>query len=465
VYGALAFLVVLLVLVGSRLTRSAVRFDSLAVLPVPVLPGDTAQEHLAEGMTDLLITHLSELSGLRRVAPRTAVMEYVGTQKSSRQIGQELDVSALVKMSVVRTGERVLITVNLIDARAERILWSDSVERPMRDVLALEQEIARSIARELRVPLTPGDAARLTKAAHRLNPNALEFYLQGMRANDPFRALPYFEQAIAADSEFALPYAQAAHSYMWLGDSIKANRAIARALELDPSLSDAYATLGLLRMWVSWDWAAAEAALRHSIELNPHNSKAHHELGQLLMRLKRCDEAVVEEQRAVLEDPRDPDWQAGVGEVYFFCRRYQDAIHEFEKTLPVARDSAPIYRKIAEAYFFQRNYATALAYYEKTKWVPGWAHVPLGGRQRALAQVDTLEAQWDRRAGGQLIAPFNLARLYTALGEREKALTTLERLRDAHAGGLVYLKVDPHLDPLREESRFQALLKKVGLIK
>jgi tetratricopeptide (TPR) repeat protein len=178
--------------------------------------------------------------------------------------------------------------------------------------------------------------------------------------------------------------------------------------------------------------------------------------------VNRCDEAVAEEQRAMLEEPGFAQYQSGMGEVYANCRRFDDAIREFATTLPLVRDSANIFIHMGDAFFHQRRYATALAMYRKSGRVPGWAYVPLGSRREALAQLDTLKARRDHGAGSGGVL-FAAALLYTSLGKHAEALTLLEQLYEAHDGVLVYLKVHPHLDPLRGEPRFQALLRKVGL--
>ncbi len=460
--GALLFAVIV---AGVTLRpRPEARVHSLAVLPVTVSPADSAQEDLADGMTDLLLNHLSQFSVLRRVISRTSVARYKNTRKSSRQIGRELGVDALVEMSVVKEGARVRITVNLVGAAAEQVLWSRTFERLEGDVLTLQREVAQAIAKELQVQLTPQERARLVEAAPRLNPVAFALYLQSARMRDERQKMLALEQAIQKDSTFALAHAKVAVSYiMILGDKMKAEQAIAKALALDPSLSDAYDALGLLRTWIDRDWPAAETAFRHAIELNPHNSLAHHELGQLLMRVSRCDEAVTEEQRAVLQNPGVAHFQSGLAEVYLYCRRYDEALGEFEKNLDLVRDSAGTYFNIGEAYSYQGRYAQALAMYEKSgRPVPAWAYVPLGMAEEARKQIDASKAEWARSGADGLVA-WNLARTYTSLGEREEALTWLERSYDPRGGLVVYLKVHPHFDALRGEPRFQALLRQAGL--
>jgi serine/threonine-protein kinase len=300
-----------------------------------------------------------------------------------------------------------------------------------------------------------------------VKPEALALYLQASQLPDknqyflPRKAL--LEAAIAKDSSFAMAYAQVALSYiMNARDKPKAEWAIARAIALDPLNSEAYSSLGLLRMWIDWDWPAAEAALRHSIDLNFNNSRAHHELGQLFMRVRRCDDAIAEERRAMSLDPRSAQYQAGIGEVYLNCRHYDEARRELEKGFDLGRDSSNVYWDMAETYFYDGQFRTAITMYEKTPWPAGWAYVPLGSREEAIQQVAMLRARWLRGDTNGRDA-WTLARLYTSLGEPAEAITWLERMYERRDPMLVYLKVKPHLDPLRGEPRFQALLKKVGL--
>ena len=462
VYTSVAVLLGLMLLIGNRrITPPETRVASLAVLPVAPSMGDSAEQYFADGMTDLLIAQLSQFSGLQRVISRSSVMQYKDTRKSSRQIGQELGVDALVEMSVLRAGDQVRITVNLVEAGAQRVLWGDSFERPLRDVLTLQREVAQAIRRQLQVQLTPQEAARLSAPARRVDPEAFALYLQAVRVSGPDQErerIAYLEQALEKDSAFALAYARVALSYTMVArDRAKAEWAIARALALDPSLSEAHDALGLLRMWLDWDWIGAQAALHRAIALSPHNSRAHHELGQLLMRLGRCDEAVVAEQTAVLHDPARQLFQSGLGEIYLYCRRYDEAVHEFERTLGLTPNSSYTYRNLGDAYFYQRQYPKALAMYEKAGSVPGWARIPLGSRKEALRQIAELKSalphdgRWD------------LARLYTSLGEPDSAITWLEQAYEHRDGMVVYLRVMPHFDPLRDHPRFQTLLKKVGL--
>jgi tetratricopeptide (TPR) repeat protein len=219
-------------------------------------------------------------------------------------------------------------------------------------------------------------------------------------------------------------------------------------------------------MWLDWDWPAAEVAFRRAIGLNPHDVKAHHELGQLLMRTGRCEPAIVEERRALSAEPRSGYLQSGIAEVYRYCRRHDDALREFRKAFDLGRDSSNVYYNLGETYFQRGEYRNALAMYEMAQGEPpGWAYVPLGSRAEALRQIEVHRAALARaeRPGVRGWNVWMLARLYTTLGERDEAIGWLERAYYDRANMLVYVKVEPHFDPLRSDPRFQALLKKMGL--
>jgi len=473
--GGAALVAALAVAGGPLISRSRSRVQmelglrSLAVLPVTDFTRDSTREYFADEMTDLLINQLSQLSGLRRVVARTSVTKYKGTLQSSRAIGRELGVDGLVEASVLRQGQRVRINVSLIAAKADRVLWSRTFERPMSDVLTLQREVTQAIAGAIQLQLTPGETARVTTAARQVNPEAFALYLRGTRLPADGRNVDssrsYLEQAIAKDSTFALAYIRLADTYaMNVHDKPKAEWAIEKALALDPNLSEAYDALGVLRMWVDWDFLAADTALRRSITLNPNNGRGHHELGQLLERLGRCDEAIPEARLAILTDPRSAHYQSGIAEIYMNCRRYDDARREFQKVLELVSDSGNVYWNLGEIYFQQGQYRTALAMYEKMRQSPppGWAYVPLGSRKQALQQISAMRADV---AGGkaQVWMSWMLARLYIHLGQPAEALTWLEKAYEERSGAIVYLKVDPHFDSLHGEPRYQALLKKVGL--
>jgi serine/threonine-protein kinase len=473
---------------GSSPKETAARPSSIAVLPVANLAGNAEQDPIADGMTDLLINYLSRISGFDRVVSRTSVMPYKRTQKSLRQIGRELGVDVLVEASVLHEGDRVRLNVSLIDAATEQRRWSDSFERPVRNVLALQRDLAQVIAREVAVALTPEEVVRLRQAAPSIDPTAFSLYLQATRS--PWRNLSelrqkvaYLEQAIALDSGFAAAYvALAIHSAVDLTDYARAEEVVQRALALDPYLPSAHVAHALVQQWGHSDWAGAAAALRRALDLAPLDARSHHELAMLLMRLGRFDEALAAEQRALYLDPPSSHYQQSLGEVYLLGRRYDEAIREFEKTLRMDPERSETYSGrnetywfLGTAYLYKRQYDVAARWFEQAGPIPPYVYPALGQRARALAARDSILAlaergerhaarlrPSERKAAGYVAA--DLVRLLISLGEYEQALDWLERIVDEHLGWVpVYLKVLPDLDPLRGEPRFQALLEKVGL--
>ncbi len=462
--GAVAIAGLLLLLGWQLQPRADRRITSLAVLPVRAPAVGVADANLAEGMVDLLIAQLSELSALRRVVSRSSVSQLERSGTHGWRIGRELGVDALVELSLSRDGENARVDVALIESGGGKVRWNRRFERPVREVLSLQREMAQTIARELQLALTPSESARLVGVAPTVRPEAFALYLLSARSNESREATRYLEQAIAADSTFALAYAKVAIPYIMLErDGARAERAIGRALSLDPGLSAGYDALGLLRLWIDRDWGAAESAFSRALELDPHNGLAHHELAQLNMRRGRCDAAIAGEEKAVIQNPGIAHFQSGLAEVHLYCRQYGLAIAEFERTLPLVRDSGGVYFLIGDAYYFDGQFAKARAFYAKTPWpVPGWAEVALGTPGPARAQIVELSARWARGQADAFTA-WTLARLHASLLEKEAALTWLERSHASGHGMVLYLKVQPQFDMLRAEPRFQALLQKVGL--
>jgi TolB-like protein/Tfp pilus assembly protein PilF len=430
----------------------------LAVLPVANVSGDAEQEPLADGLTELLINQLSQISGLDRVIPHTSVMPYKNTHKPLRQIGRELGVDLLVESSVLRAGEHVRVDVSLIKAAGQRTFWSDSFERPLSDVLRLQREMAQAIAREVQVVLTPAEAARLRQAAPAVDPEAFTLYLRAQRRRgiEPGR-IADLEQAVALDSGFAAAYAALAGTYaIHLNDYDRAEEAVERALALDPDLPRAHVTRALIRQWAHSDWVGAEAALRRALELTPLVPETHHELAMLLMRLGRFEEALAAESRALYLAPSSSSFQEGLGEIFLNSGRYEDAIREFEKTLRMDPTRIRTPRFLGDAHFFLGRYGEAVRWYEQSSWgIPSYAYTALGRRQEALAALDSMLARVER---GELYTrrtlAGNLAMLYASLGEHDRAMDWLERAVEERLGWIpVDLKVTPRLAPLRSHPR------------
>ncbi len=477
-YGATVLVLLLALIAYFSLTGPPTPLDSIAVLPLENLTGSPEQAYFVDGMTEALIGNLGRIKGLRRVISRTSVMRFKGTDRSLPEIGRALDVAVVVEGSVRAHGDQVQIDVRLIDAGTEERLWEQSFVRAMGDVLALQNEVARAIAQAVAVQLTPMEEAHLAEAPA-VNPEVYDLYLKGLQARvedmlNRQLTIEYFEQAVALDSSFAPAYAALAIEYALLGGfdllhggEVKATQFAERALSLDPSLSEPYVALGLVRELVDWDWAGAEAAFLQAIERSPGDAFAHHELAELLMRLGRFEEALTWEKQALYLDPLSARYQSGVGEVYLYSRRYDAAIAELEKAMALNPNVGPYY--LGHAYWHKGQYEEALRWWEG----PGIMDIVLetgriryaavqGQQEKARGALREMEAAWAQGEGGLFIL-WSIALIYTDLGDTDQALKWLERAFDEHLGFLVYLKVEPGFIPLHDEPRFQALLAKMGL--
>ncbi|MEE9166653.1 MAG: protein kinase [Candidatus Neomarinimicrobiota bacterium] len=477
-YAGLAVLVALVILIGIYFfpeQREAI--DSIAVLPLKNISGDPEQEYFAEGMTEVLITELSRIKALK-VISRTSAMRYKDTDKSLPEIAMELKVGALVEGSVLLAGEQIRITAQLIDAAEDRHLWAEDYERDFRDILSLQKEVARAIAREIAVEMTPQDEARLGEAKA-VDPEAFKLYLRGLhfRYMDRWqRAAEFFEQSIAKDPDFAPAYAWLGNSYVLLGAQSKGKKAVAKALELDDSLPEAHVALGLVLELNDWDWAGAEQAFQRAIKLNPGSREAHLEYGLLLARTGKFEEGLAEAKRGVELDPLSAWAHQCVGLVYRHNRQYDQAIESFRMALEIQPNYALAQWRLGEAYAVayvtKGMYKEAIVEYKKLlvlgRFTPvvlgylGYAYALSDRREEALKVLD--EVMEERRKGG-IGLEYGIALIYSGLEERDQALTWLELAYEERLFYLVLIKVDDYFDPLRSDPRFQALLKKMGLEK
>ena len=475
VYGAAAVLLIVLAFVGhALLTPERAPIDSIAVLPLANFSGAPEQAYFADGMTEELIAVLGRIEALR-VISRTSMMRYKQTTKSLPEIAQELGVAAVVEGSVEQDGDRVRIDVRLIDGTSEERLWEQEFEREMRDVLALRQDVARAIAREIEITLSSEEEARLAEAPV-VNPEAFDWYLKGVQALhlrdlDAYeRAAGYFEQSIGIDASFAPAHARLAFSYALQWDlspeaMATARRAVETALRIDPFLSEAYVATGLIQQFYDWNWDAAEQAFQQAIRVNPGNDEAHHELAQLLMRRGRFEDAIAAENRALFYNPLSALYRSGLGEIYLYYRQYDRATDEINKALDLEPDRSIAYYWLGRVYLHQERYDDALAAWERTPRGMGWLgeiYAKWGRREEALQRADELMAQWE---GEDMYTLWGLSLIYAGLNEKEEAMDWLERAYASPSPSaiLTYLKVEPTLDSLRSEPRFQALLTKIGL--
>jgi TolB-like protein len=341
---------------------SSPQIRSIAVLPLDNFSRDPDQEFFADGMTEQLITDLSQIGSLR-VISRTSVMQYKGKRPSLPEIAKALQVDAVVEGSVLRVGDRVRITAQLLQAATDKHLWAESYDRDLRDVLALQGEVARNIAAQVQITLTPQEQVLLGKQ-RRVEPEVFQLYLKGryfynQAAEEPIRkGIEYFEQAIAKDASYAPAYAGEAFAYASLASIFappkevmpKAKAAAEKALQLDETLSEAHTALAFVRMMFDWDWAGAERELKRGIELNPNSAEAHDFYGNYFTALEQYPEAITESRRAHELDPLSLRIYSDLLNNLVSARQYDETIAECKKALQVDSNFASAYAVMGLAY-------------------------------------------------------------------------------------------------------------------
>ena len=456
-------------------TTTPPRIESLAVLPLKNLSGDPQQDYFADGMTDALISEVGQIGSLR-VISHTSVMQYKGTQKPLPQIARELNVDALVEGSVLRSGALVRVTAQLIGAVPERHLWARSYDRDLRDVLTLESEVARSIAEEVKAKVTPDVQARLARA-RTVNPAAHELFLKGADwqrrsyGDVPAlkKALEYYQQASQKDPTFAQAYLGMAQTYNSLGDGnfMASSQAFPRAkayarkaLELDDGLAEAHVALAFSLELGDWNWSATDREYKRALEVNPNSWGAHSNYAVELAFMGRNEEAIAEGKRCQELSPALPGPYYRLGWLYYFARRYDEAIAQFKKEEEIdPRAHSP---HVGWVYREKGMYKEA---FEELQQFPGVislghlgnAYARAGKKAEAHKAIQEL-LEFTKQGLGT----WELALVYAGLGERDKAFEWLERAYKTHDKGMCWLKIEPALDPLRSDLRFQQLLRRMN---
>lgn len=469
---------------GAAPASAAPRLNSIAVLPLDNLSGDPSEEFFADGMTDQLITDLAKVGSLR-VISRTSVMRYKGTKKALPEIARELDVAAIVEGSVIRSGQRVRVTAQLIQAPTDQHLWAETYNRDLGDILKLQGEVADAIAGQVRAQLTPTQQA-LIRRAHAVNPDAYDAYLKGRlylvneftKPDSLMKAQSYFEDSIRKDPNFALAYAGLADTdvYLAFAGSLKkdqayrsAKEALAKALELDDSIGEAYDTLGLLSWQFDWDWPAAERQFNRAIALAPSYSCAHEDRAVFLASIGRRSEALAEiakidqldygfseahtetaayyelqdypnliesSKRGLLLDPKDAFHHYTLGLGYEGAGKLQEAIPEFQKAVQFSDGLLGPAVALAHAY-------------------------SASGKK---AEAEKILRDLERKAKATSASPYTLATIYAGLGENDKAFDLLDKsYSEKSLDFAIRLQSDLLLDSLHPDPRFQSLLRRIGL--
>ncbi|HEY7727023.1 MAG TPA: protein kinase [Candidatus Eisenbacteria bacterium] len=454
--------------------------QSVAVLPLENLSRDSEQEYFADGMTEALIAGLARVRGLR-VISRTSVMRYKQERPPLPAIARALHVDAVVEGSVLRSGNRVRITANLIDAGADRHLWTDTYDRDLGDFLALQSDVASAIAQEIQCRLTPPEETRGPRRV--VDPESVQAYLKGRfqwekRSEEGIgRAIEFFNQAIERDPLYALAYVGLADSYLVLanfslvasrGAAVRARAAASRALELDPSLGEAHTSLAAIADMHDWNRPEAERLYRRAIELSPNYATAHHWYSDYLTSMGRFDEALAEVRRAQDLDPLSMTISTSVATVLNYARKHQEAAEHFLGVVELDPRFPLTWLGLGGAYEMLGRHEEAIAAFQKardltngstyTVMALAHAYALAGQREQAVELVEGLQREAPRR----YVSPYSLAAVYTALGETDKAFQLLDIALEARDRALVWLPVSPRLDPLRGDPRFAKYLKAVG---
>jgi TolB-like protein/Flp pilus assembly protein TadD len=467
--------------VTSRLVRRrspAAPIRSLAVLPLENLSRDTSQEYFADGMTDELITELARIPNLR-VVSRSSAMREKGTRKPLDQIARELNVDAVVEGSVIHVADKVRITAQLTDTRTDKELWAQSFEGGAGDILTLQDDVAREIAAQAKVALAPGAHAGVSEGK-RIDPAAHDAYLRGLYFLDrreTEKSIDYFQQAISIDSAYAAAFAgladalytKAAYNEASYAEILPPARAAAEhAIEIDPTNGEAHSVLGILQAQGEWNWEAAERDLRRGIALSPSDSSAIVKYAIYLDAVGRPEEAVTQMRKAVELDPLSFFMNRHLGSTLYFARHYDEALYYLRRAGEIDPNAAPIVE----------NWISFI--YEKK----GLQDEAVSSDLKALspdlppAQIDSLRSAYQRGGwkayhkarleltasyGDELCNAWAIGLGYLRIGERDRALSLFGKAVDHHCVWMTFVKVDPLLDDIRTDPRFDALVQRMKL--
>ena len=450
------------------------QIKSVAVLPLTNLSGDPSQEYFADGMTEALISNLTQIRALR-VISRISAMRYKGTTKSLQEIADELKVDAVVEGSVQRSGGHVLVTARLIPAATDSPLWSRQFDRDLSDVLKLQNEIARAVTDEIRIQLTADEQSRLA-SARSINPQAHEAYLLGryhlakLNEEELKLAIDYFERAIQIAPDSAIAYSGLAEAWMergvWGAKSFKevqepARAAAIKAASLDDGIAEVHTMIGQIKYLYDWDWSASDKEFKRALDLEPGSVAAHKYFAILLMALGHHTEAISEIQQAAQLDPLSADVQAVYGRILYRARRYEEAIPPLKRALELDPQLYTAHVRLGDVYAALGRYDEAIALFEKA------GQLRSEGRQHSvrLARVYALTGR--QREAREILSgveadAFEAAGAYVALGENDEAFRVLGKAVEERNSLIAFIKEDPTLDKLHSDPRWKLLLQRMN---
>jgi len=464
-----------------RSRTSDATIKSIAVMPFVNEGGRAELEYLSDGMTDTLISSLSQLPNLS-VKARSSVFRYKGKETNPQTIGKELNVQAILNGRIAQRGDQLTLTLELVDAQTENVIWSEQYNRQQADLVSLQSEIARNVSTKLRSKLSGAEEQKVAKT-YTANPEAYQLYLKGLyhwnkRTAEALKtSIDYFSQAIEKDPSYAQAYAGMALSYVLLPqysagkpvDSMtKANAAARKALELDDALAEAHTALGLISFTYEWNMPEADRRFERAIELNPNYATAHQWYGGELGATGRFDQAIVEGKRAVELDPLSLIANVELAATYGYARRNDQAIAQLHKIIEMDPNWYLAHMVLCQTYSYEGRFAEAIAECEKARGLNddpavlsylSRAYALSGNREEAMK----LMAQLHELARQRYVPAYGFAFPYAALGDKDQAFQWLERSLQDRAWEITYLKVDPAMDSLRSDPRFNELVRRVGL--
>jgi eukaryotic-like serine/threonine-protein kinase len=458
------------------------QIHSLAVLPLENYSRDPEQDYFADGMTEALITDLSKISALR-VISRTSAMQYKGVKKSLPEIARELQVDAVIEGSVERAGDRVRITAQLIQAKNDEHLWADSYDRDLRDVLSLQDDVARQIAAQVQVKLTPQEQKQLASPGS-TNPEAYQLYLQGRfhwnKGDEPNlkKSIEYYQQALGKDPNYALAYAGLADSYSAFSDWYspprqvmpQAKAAAVKALKLDESLAAAHNSLCVIYTIYDWDWQGAEKECRRAIELNPSFADAHDNYATYLSAIGQWDKMAAELRRAEELDPLSFHIYSDGASDFFSAHQYDQGVEQAQKAIELQPDFFQAHSWLALIYVQMGRLPEAVVEAQKgaqvsdsalAKGFLGYVYAAAGKERQARKVVEGLIANIKTR----FVCPYEIGTTYLTLGQKDEAFTWFEKAYEERSICIYGMKFDPRLDSIRSDPRYQSLIHRVGFPK
>ncbi|MEP6788000.1 MAG: hypothetical protein ABJB40_06180 [Acidobacteriota bacterium] len=461
-------------------STSGEQINSIAVLPFENRSGSTDTDYLSDGIADSLIYRLSQLPNLK-VSPTSSVMRYKGKETDVAQIAKELEVDAVMSGRLAQIGDNLTISVQLIDSRTKKLIWAEQYDRKMADLLATQREIATVIVQKLQLKLAGTDTAGITKK-YTDNNEAYQLYLKGRfhfakrTKEDLYKSIELFEEAVKLDPKFALGYVGIAESWTVIPSfpyaspaeaTPKARAAAAKALELDPELPEAHTVSAMIAATYDWDWPKAESEFKRALELDPNLAITHYRYAwTFLSPTGRHDEAIAEMKIAMEKEPLYLNQGANFAGVLMYARRFDEAVDQAKKTYDLDPNFIGGKNWLCHTYDLKGMYAESLAIAEKSldSDMPfladaGYAYAKTGQREKALQVIE----RWKEGEKRKYVMNYWVAVTYAALGDRDGAFAELEKAYQAHDWFLQRLKVDPFMDPLRDDPRFVTMVKRLNL--